>query len=715
MRMRYPTLLTFPGRLIVAGLALLLSGCFQVQLNGPVGGATVTLAEWWTPEDILQTTVSKDETALIAEHGAEKWAGMGPKLKLMYLGAATFDTSVIDDETIYLVTATGGVDYDWDRDGVPDDSPTPVAGKLRAILPGSALKGELTRVNLITEAMHATVSTRYCPGCRDGAVITSLLNATSERVVSDISRDGEVTLKDALRWNSARHRTAYWGDQQTLDELAEAVRSGQAIEQDWIAERFLKDAKLISDLWEQYPHLAQCSILSGDALLYTHEVREVQCYGPDPYESNPSAPSLTGIERYSSLRRVQLGTPEYYGKLEPLTRSPRLETVDTIFFIDGPAYAPSLEDMAVLARIPGLKSLGLSRARFATHDWLRQMTSLEVLAWRLSTDNFDAVMDELRHLPEIKEIDPDIAALSTQQLQRLQELERLKYLQIVVESDPVDLNKLPALPNLEELTILGWGAPTLAELPNGIGRVADFPRLKYLRVQETDLSDLSPIMGLVELETVSTFYNQITAIPDLSRLKSLRRLEIYDYSEFPITDASGLAGLTALESLFISSARLNTLDAFSTLENMRSLRLQGAGLVSLDGVQNMPGLRELDISGNPITDFSPLLGLTALKELDAIEMDLTEVNGLAGHPSLRSLDLSWNAIRSTSSLGELPTLQTLNLRENALISLEGLDTLNSARRIDVSKNRDLQCDEVERIRALLPDAYIVANGINCPN
>ena len=89
-----------------------------------------------------------------------------------------------------------------------------------------------------------------------------------------------------------------------------------------------------------------------------------------------------------------------------------------------------------------------------------------------------------------------------------------------------------------------------------------------LQLGSNEITDVSPLEGLTNLERLNLGYNQIT---DISSLKGLTKLEKLGLWDNEITDVSPLAGLTNLE--------------------------------------------ELALHGNQITDVSPLAGLTKLHTL----------------------------------------------------------------------------------------------------
>ena len=143
--------------------ATCLSGCFQVLVNGPVGGATVqieTLTRNGIPSQVLQVTTTRDEAALIEEFGQERWDEMSQRLKLLYLGTAEFDYDALDDDTYYLIAASGGVDYDYDHDWVIDEEPTPINGTWTMVATGAVATNNMAELGEQKVFVHCAANMR---------------------------------------------------------------------------------------------------------------------------------------------------------------------------------------------------------------------------------------------------------------------------------------------------------------------------------------------------------------------------------------------------------------------------------------------------------------------------------------------------------------------------------------------------------------------------
>ncbi len=181
--------------------------------------------------------------------------------------------------------------------------------------------------------------------------------------------------------------------------------------------------------------------------------------------------------------------------------------------------------------------------------------------------------------------------------------------------------------------------------------------LRELTLHSSDgLSDLGPLSGLSTLRKLSIVW---CAITDLSPLSSLTGLVELDLSEnYYITDISALSDLTALTRLILNDALdddiniIHDLSPLSDMVAMESLDISWNRINDIGPLSNMTGLVELNATGPMISDISPLAGMTRLTDLIIDANDIVDISPLSVLTSLERLDLSWNNIREIHPLVE---------------------------------------------------------------
>ena len=142
----------------------------------------------------------------------------------------------------------------------------------------------------------------------------------------------------------------------------------------------------------------------------------------------------------------------------------------------------------------------------------------------------------------------------------------------------------------------------------------------------TQVSDLTPLQGLTNLQSLDCFD---TDVSDLAPLQGLSNLRSIDCSVTRVSDLGPLRGLTNLQYLDCSRTRVSNLAPLQGLTNLLSLNWSGtqeSDLALLLG----DSLRKRDCRkawNMEVRDLTPLQGLTNLQRLDCSACRLTAVPG----------------------------------------------------------------------------------------
>ncbi len=124
--------------------------------------------------------------------------------------------------------------------------------------------------------------------------------------------------------------------------------------------------------------------------------------------------------------------------------------------------------------------------------------------------------------------------------------------------------------------------------------------------------DLSPLSGLVNLESLRIRNSIVTDLSFLGSLKYLRGLTIRNCE---VSNFSALAKLTNLDWLDLDNTNISDIKLLSGLKELESLHLDKNNINDLKPLAGLDCLERLYLSGNPIEDLTPLKNLKNLKWL----------------------------------------------------------------------------------------------------
>lgn len=196
--------------------------------------------------------------------------------------------------------------------------------------------------------------------------------------------------------------------------------------------------------------------------------------------------------------------------------------------------------------------------------------------------------------------------------------------------------------------VAGYGVTSMKGLEYAVN-------LKELRIMNGDISDLSPLSGLRQLQNITLNDNNIS---DLSPLRDLANVVHLDLSLNKITDLEPLQAMKALTTLDLSVNFVSNPKPLNALRKLERLELNDNFITDFSGLHDLTSLEYLDATGNLITDLSPFRHLEALYSLDVSNnkvRDLTPVRQL----KLMAIEISNTDITDLSPLEEISTLKVM--------------------------------------------------------
>ena len=209
--------------------------------------------------------------------------------------------------------------------------------------------------------------------------------------------------------------------------------------------------------------------------------------------------------------------------------------------------------------------------------------------------------------------------------------------------------------------------------------LAGLINLRELRLDHnfTGISDLSPLAGLINLEILDFSFDTVSDL-SLLPLAGMTRLKYLHFTDCNVSDLSSLAGLVNLESLGFNRNNVSDLSPLAGLVNLKFIGTWGHAISDLSALAGLTKLEEINFCGGNISDISPLAGLTGLKELYIAGEKVSDISPLAGLDGLTRLSLSGNNISDISPLADLTNLKWLNVENNEISDFSPLDGLRES-------------------------------------
>ncbi|MDP4146205.1 MAG: leucine-rich repeat domain-containing protein [Bacillota bacterium] len=262
-----------------------------------------------------------------------------------------------------------------------------------------------------------------------------------------------------------------------------------------------------------------------------------------------------------------------------------------------------------------------------------------------------------------------------------------KITQLNVENK--DITDLSGIENLTNLQTIDFAKNQISD----ISPLKNLKNLKDINLSYNKISDISALSGLISLQSINLSFNKISNITALKGLTKLQSLDLNNYYHVNnyISDISALKDLTNLQYLYLSNTKAGDISAFKNLINLKSLFLDNYAFCDISVLKNLTNLQTLYLDDNQIKDISALKGLVNLQYLYLSNTQLTDISALKGLTNLQQLYLSNTKISDISNLTGLTKLQTLYIDNNnikdisVLASLTKLQTLN----LDSNKVKDI--------------------------
>ena len=303
---------------------------------------------------------------------------------------------------------------------------------------------------------------------------------------------------------------------------------------------------------------------------------------------------------------TEFTVPEGAESLEDLASLPNLtkleildQDIDNLDFLSSLLKLDSLnlsgssfpvDDMAMIAALPSLKTLSLANCNLSTIDALENATSLTDLDLGYNTIRN---LEVLKTIPSLKRLDLQHNAVNS--LEVMASLDELEVLNISFNA----VSSLKDISSCYKLTELTADNNTLSTLDG----LAGLEQLTLLSVDYNEIYDVSVLTENSTLKNLSIASNNIS---DISALEALNQLEILDFSGNQVEELPEWSDSSPLQTIDGSYNALTSLDALSNLQALTHIYMDYNLITNVDALENCFCLVQVNVFGNAISDVSKL-------------------------------------------------------------------------------------------------------------
>lgn len=218
--------------------------------------------------------------------------------------------------------------------------------------------------------------------------------------------------------------------------------------------------------------------------------------------------------------------------------------------------------------------------------------------------------------------------------------------------------------------------------------------VKKIFCTDSEVSDLTPLEGFVNLNFLDLSY---TEIGDLESLARLENLEVLSIKGIHVTDLTPLAGLTGLKRLILTRTEVSDLTPLAALINLTELELQFTQVSDITPLKDLQQLSFLELTGAPVTDITPLERLSELAHLYLGNTRISDVSSLGRLTNLEALDLMATEVNDLTPLAALGKLKFLSVTATPVSDVTPLKSLANLEELSVN---DTQVSDITPLKNL---------------
>lgn len=282
--------------------------------------------------------------------------------------------------------------------------------------------------------------------------------------------------------------------------------------------------------------------------------------------------------------------------------------------------------------------------------------------------------------------DLDCFGLGVRTLQDLEHMRNLTHLGMALNY--LDDSQWVYIKNLTKMEYLDLAMNKFQTIPEGA--FVNMPSLIEICLDTNDLRTIQPgaFRGQENLESLLLEENyRLTSIGEVRTLANLQDLFMNDTA---VSDISPLTNLTKLDYIRMEGCPVSDLTPLANKTELTHLNLgnrSGKGQISdISPLQSCHKLYWLELRGNQVQDISALAGKSELHLLDLRQNQVRDISALSGCPTLDMLNIDDNQVNSLAPLAKAEKLVSLYARNNRIADVAPIAGLSALKNLYLSGN-----------------------------
>jgi len=312
-------------------------------------------------------------------------------------------------------------------------------------------------------------------------------------------------------------------------------------------------------------------------------------------------------------------------------------------------------DFATITKLPWVKKLKVNNTQITDISPVAKLKKLE----EFSATSMDAAEDAggldispLGSCPELQEA--NFYGTEVKGQNALVTCTKMKDLSFYM-SDVTDISCVASMPDLEELDLYACDKIMSYQPMKGLKKLRDL----NLYMHKAPLTEFNVLLTLPALEEIWLHFTKITNLNFMKNCVNMKDLDASWCRE--LADISGVAGMKKLEVLELDDAPVTDISPVKNLTNLKRLVLEGTKVTDISPIKGLQKLERLELSETKISDISVLTHLPILEDLYLDETLVTDIGLLKNVKTLERLDLSKTKVTDITPLMKLPKLNSLEL------------------------------------------------------